>query len=790
MKNLFYLLLLVASATFAQTEVNSLKMLNTPATMDNSANVDILVRENTGVNKGMVRKTSWSFLKDVFTNTFQQTLDSNPSAISNDFSVQSTGSGGSAFQFLLTGPAFVGGNAGALVVGGNGLGLFVDGTTGAVTSNTPDLSSKSNEVATTEFVKNVLGYAFPEDYGAIPNDAIDDSSAIIACLLANDKVAFKGVYVVSSTVEINSGKMLFGYGQTSKLTTTSDITVLRVVGANVTIENLTFEGSGKDTGLINQIGVWRDRGASSQTERQNLKITNCNFYSFGLAGYYSTRHRGLNYMGGTLLTSCFARGNNVGFFCALQGEYNSFVNCQASENNDGVYIIGGNNNWVGGQLTGNINNFRLGTGLNDGHCTIEGAKINHATAYNILADDVLNGYRFTNCDIYNAPIRVDGCANIRFIGGEIGFTGLETEALYILSSTVRFQDVYFIRTPVTYSFTGSTIEWLENKFLEPIIPGITNRRLQDMGTVTSVTGTNGVTVATGTTTPVIGLGNITPSSVASSGTITGSNLSGTNTGDNATNTTSDAFAQSLVTQTVTNGVTTSTSSQDAIFDFVVSYIAGSGGTTPASEATAGIAEIATQTETNAGTDDARFVTPLKLKTYADASFEPKFSTGATGFAYYSAGVRTWVTGGSNLYVTAAGTVSNFVSGVRGATIGTMSSSSAVITSASTLADATAQLQNQITAMTAYSGKTANYTLTVSDFFVDLTANSATFTLPTAVGIAGKQYVVKNSGSGTVLTLATTSSQTIDGTTTKTFNTQYAGIRVASDGANWKIIGTY
>lgn len=37
----------------------------------------------------------------------------------------------------------------------------------------------------------------------------------------------------------------------------------------------------------------------------------------------------------------------------------------------------------------------------------------------------------------------------------------------------------------------------------------------------------------------------------------------------------------------------------------------------ASETTAGIAEIATQAETDTGTDDARFVTPLKLATYAN-----------------------------------------------------------------------------------------------------------------------------------------------------------------------------
>ena len=38
----------------------------------------------------------------------------------------------------------------------------------------------------------------------------------------------------------------------------------------------------------------------------------------------------------------------------------------------------------------------------------------------------------------------------------------------------------------------------------------------------------------------------------------------------------------------------------------------------ASESTAGIAEIATQGETDAGTDDARIVTPLKLKTWSSA----------------------------------------------------------------------------------------------------------------------------------------------------------------------------
>lgn len=41
------------------------------------------------------------------------------------------------------------------------------------------------------------------------------------------------------------------------------------------------------------------------------------------------------------------------------------------------------------------------------------------------------------------------------------------------------------------------------------------------------------------------------------------------------------------------------------------------GASSASETTAGIAELATQAETDAGTDDARIVTPLKLATYTN-----------------------------------------------------------------------------------------------------------------------------------------------------------------------------
>ncbi len=83
----------------------------------------------------------------------------------------------------------------------------------------------------------------------------------------------------------------------------------------------------------------------------------------------------------------------------------------------------------------------------------------------------------------------------------------------------------------------------------------------------------------------------------------------------------------------------------------------------------------------------------------------------------------------------------------------------------------------------YRGITALRTLDATDYLVNCTANSFTVTLPTAVGITGRQYIIKNTGSSTTITIATTSSQTIDGAAPGTVTTTVP-LRVMSDGANW------
>jgi len=90
---------------------------------------------------------------------------------------------------------------------------------------------------------------------------------------------------------------------------------------------------------------------------------------------------------------------------------------------------------------------------------------------------------------------------------------------------------------------------------------------------------------------------------------------------------------------------------------------------------------------------------------------------------------------------------------------------------------------------AYSTKSSNYTLTDNDDYIVVT-NASTITLPTAVGRAGKRYVIRSTaGSGVSSSLTTTSSQTIDGILPfpSPFSFGFGNyniIIVFSDGSNW------
>lgn len=85
---------------------------------------------------------------------------------------------------------------------------------------------------------------------------------------------------------------------------------------------------------------------------------------------------------------------------------------------------------------------------------------------------------------------------------------------------------------------------------------------------------------------------------------------------------------------------------------------------------------------------------------------------------------------------------------------------------------------------AYRAITTARTLDDTDELVDCTSGTFTVTLPTAVGFV-RSYTVKNSGSG-VITVGTTSAQTIDGNASVSLN-QYESVTLRSNNANWVIV---
>ena len=89
---------------------------------------------------------------------------------------------------------------------------------------------------------------------------------------------------------------------------------------------------------------------------------------------------------------------------------------------------------------------------------------------------------------------------------------------------------------------------------------------------------------------------------------------------------------------------------------------------------------------------------------------------------------------------------------------------------------------------ALTSKTSDYTATATDevIVVDATSNTVTITLPTAVGITGRCYMVKCVDDTYTVTVVGDEVETIDGELTQTIN-QWENIQVISDGSNWLII---
>jgi hypothetical protein len=87
-------------------------------------------------------------------------------------------------------------------------------------------------------------------------------------------------------------------------------------------------------------------------------------------------------------------------------------------------------------------------------------------------------------------------------------------------------------------------------------------------------------------------------------------------------------------------------------------------------------------------------------------------------------------------------------------------------------------------------KTTSYTITGSDtvIFADASSGAVTITLPVASGLSGYRFYVKRiDNSANTVTIARSSTDTIDGMTSFTMDMQYTAVALISNGSAWYIL---
>lgn len=136
------------------------------------------------------------------------------------------------------------------------------------------------------------------------------------------------------------------------------------------------------------------------------------------------------------------------------------------------------------------------------------------------------------------------------------------------------------------------------------------------------------------------------------------------------------------------------------------------------------------------------------------------------------------TGGDLIYGGASGVATRLPNGTAGQVLTSSGGTAAPTwTSVSTSSGITRSVNSISTPTTLASAPSVDY--------VYLVSGTTTVTLPTAVGNTNL-YSIKNVGTGTV-TIATTSSETIDGSITAQLIVRYVSVDLISDGSNWNVI---
>ena len=196
----------------------------------------------------------------------------------------------------------------------------------------------------------------------------------------------------------------------------------------------------------------------------------------------------------------------------------------------------------------------------------------------------------------------------------------------------------------------------------------------------------------------------------------------------------------------------------------------------ASETASGVAEIATQAETDTGTDDLRFLTPEKLANYprinpaGGTSGQVLKKSSGTDYDYDWDDDDAGTGGSSDL------------EGLSDVDLTSPATRQGLFYDGTNFVN-----QNFPAQFVAPQSKTATFTASLAEhsYVCDASGGAFTANLPTAVGCAGKEFVIKKiDSSANVVTIDPNGSETINGNATTALDNQNESATLYSDGTNW------
>lgn len=251
----------------------------------------------------------------------------------------------------------------------------------------------------------------PIRYGAAADGITNDYTAINTAISTGLTIKLGGVnrtYLCNSSLTLQAGQVMHSYGATLK--TTANITILnhndrsRCVGVK-------FLGSGKASGLTNQVGV-AVTGNGSYVGPTRTRTSMCEFKDFGGSGYRA--HQIVEDFDGQTFVDFVIESCNIGLNLDERAEYFSVSGGTIASCTTGLYLRGGNNKVSTVGINNNTNGVVIATGSNDAHGSLSNCTINHNTQAIKVEAITVHDFQFLGCSVYFGTILLQGCQGVRF----------------------------------------------------------------------------------------------------------------------------------------------------------------------------------------------------------------------------------------------------------------------------------------------------------------------------------------------------------------------------------------